>query len=203
MISLYTQLLQEEYAGLLDETARSYVDFAVSGAQRMERLLQDLMAYSRVSGGAADPVESSSAAVALDAALGNLEAAVRKSGAQFHVGELPSVAAPAVHLVLLFQNLIANALKYSGYRMPEVFIDAEPAERLWKFSVKDNGIGIEPQYAKQIFGIFKRLHGAEYEGTGIGLAVCQRIVERTGGRIWLESTPGVGSTFFFTLPRTA
>lgn len=203
MISLYTQLLQEEYAGLLDETARSYVDFAVSGAQRMERLLQDLMAYSRVSGGAADPVESSSAAVALDAALGNLEAAVRKSGAQFHVGELPSVAAPAVHLVLLFQNLIGNALKYSGYRMPEVFIDAEPAERLWKFSVKDNGIGIEPQYAKQIFGIFKRLHGAEYEGTGIGLAVCQRIVERTGGRIWLESTPGVGSTFFFTLPRTA
>jgi PAS domain S-box-containing protein len=206
MISLYTQLLQEEYAGLLDETARSYVDFAVSGAQRMERLLQDLMAYSRVSGGPADPVESASAAVALDAALGNLEATVRKSGAQFHVGELPSVAAPSVHLVLLFQNLIGNALKYSGDRVPEVWIDAEPLDKLdklWKFSVKDNGIGIEPQYARQIFGIFKRLHGAEYEGTGIGLAVCQRIVERTGGRIWLESTPGVGSTFFFTLPRTA
>jgi light-regulated signal transduction histidine kinase (bacteriophytochrome) len=203
MISLYTQLLQEEYGGLLDETARSYVDFAVSGAQRMERLLQDLMAYSRVSGGPADPVESSSAAVALDAALGNLEATVRKSGAQFHIGELPSVAAPSVHLVLLFQNLIGNALKYSGGRVPEVWIDAAPTERLWKFSVRDNGIGIEPQYAKQIFGIFKRLHGAEYEGTGIGLAVCQRIVERMGGRIWLESTPGAGSTFFFTLPRTA
>ena len=203
MISLYTQLLQEEYAGLLDETGRSYVDFAVSGAQRMERLLQDLMAYSRVSGGPLDPVESSDAAVALQAALGNLEGAVRKSGVQFHIGELPSVAAPPVHLVLLFQNLVGNALKYCSERVPEVWIDAEPMEKFWRFSVKDNGIGIEPQYAKQIFGIFKRLHGADYEGTGIGLACCQRVVERTGGRIWLESTPGKGSTFFFTLPRTA
>ncbi len=203
MISLYTQLLQEEYAGLLDETARSYVDFAVSGAQRMERLLQDLMAYSRVSGGPSGPIESSDTAVALETALGNLEAAVRKSGAEFHIGELPSVAAPSVHLVLLFQNLVGNALKYAGGRVPEVWIDAEPADKRWRFSVKDNGIGIEPKYAKQIFGVFKRLHGAEYEGTGIGLAVCQRIVERTGGRIWLESTPGQGSTFYFTLPRIA
>jgi PAS domain S-box-containing protein len=203
MISLYTQLLQEEYAGLLDETARSYVDFAVSGAQRMERLLQDLMAYSRVSGGPTNPVEYSDSAVALQAALGNLEAAVRKSGAQFHIGQLPSVAAPSIHLVLLFQNLVGNALKYCGDRVPEVWIDAEPAEKFWKFSVKDNGIGIEPQYAKLIFGIFKRLHGADYEGTGIGLAVCHRIVERTGGRIWLESTLGKGSNFLFTLPRTA
>jgi len=109
MISLYTQLLQEEYAGLLDATARSYVDFAVSGAQRMERLLQDLMAYSRVSMAPVGEQESADAAVALEAALGNLEAAVRKSGAQFHIGELPTVAAPPVHLVLLFQNLIGNA----------------------------------------------------------------------------------------------
>jgi PAS domain S-box-containing protein len=201
MISLYTQLLQEEYAGLLDDMARSYVDFAVSGAQRMERLLQDLMAYSRVSAASQGPTEISDAKIALDAALGNLEAAVRKSGAQFHVGELPSVAAPAVQLVLLFQNLVGNALKYCGGNVPEVWVDAEPAEKFWKFSVKDNGIGIEPQYAKQIFGVFKRLHGAEYEGTGIGLAVCQRIIDRTGGKIWLESTPGKGSTFYFTLPR--
>ncbi|MGA3186062.1 MAG: PAS domain S-box protein [Bryobacteraceae bacterium] len=202
MISLYTQLLQEEYSGVLDETARSYVDFAVSGAQRMQRLLQDLMAYSRVSAGpAAGQSESSDAAVALAAALGNLEAMVRKSGAQFHIGELPLVAAPSVHMVLLFQNLVGNALKYCGDNVPEVWIDAAPVDKFWKFSVKDNGIGIEPQYAKQIFGIFKRLHGAEYEGTGIGLAVCQRIVERTGGKIWLESIPGEGSTFYFTLPR--
>jgi PAS domain S-box-containing protein len=200
MISLYTQLLQEEYASALDETARSYVDFAVSGAQRMERLLQDLMAYSRVSV-APQGTESADAKVALEAALGNLEAAVRKSGAQFHIGELPTVATPPVHLVLLFQNLIGNALKYCGEKVPEVWIDAEPADKFWKFSVRDNGIGIEPQYARQIFGVFKRLHGAEYEGTGIGLAVCQRIVERTGGRVWLESTPGEGSTFSFTLPR--
>lgn len=201
MISLYTQLLQEEYAGNLDETARSYVEFAVSGAQRMERLLQDLMAYSRVSAAPANQAESSDATVALDAALGNLEAMVRKSGAQFHIGELPSAAAPPVHMVLLFQNLIGNALKYCGGKVPEVWINAEPANKFWKFSVRDNGIGIESQYAKQIFGVFKRLHGAEYEGTGIGLAVCQRIVERTGGKIWLESTPGEGSTFYFTLPR--
>jgi PAS domain S-box-containing protein len=203
MISLYTQLLQEEYAGVLDETARSYVDFAVSGAQRMERLLQDLMAYSRVSAAPPGQIEAADAKVALEAALGNLEAAVRKSGAQFHIGELPSVAAPSVHLVLLFQNLLGNALKYCGGKVPEVWIDAEPEEKFWKFSVKDNGIGIGPQYAKQIFGVFKRLHGAEYEGTGIGLAVCQRIVERTGGRIWLDSTPGEGATFYFTLPRVA
>jgi len=203
MISLYTQLLQEEYAGLLDDTARSYVDFAVSGAQRMERLLQDLMAYSRVSAAPQGQSEVSDAKVAVEAALGNLEAAVRKSGAQFQIAELPKVGAPAVHMVLLFQNLLGNALKYSGGRVPEVWIDVERADKFWKFSVKDNGIGIEPQYAKQIFGIFKRLHGAEYEGTGIGLAVCQRIVERTGGKIWLESTPGEGSTFYFTLPRTA
>jgi PAS domain S-box-containing protein len=201
MISLYTQLLQEEYAGKLDATARSYVDFAVSGAQRMERLLQDLMAYSRVSAAPAGPAESSDAAVALDAALGNLEAMVRKSGAQFHIGELPKVAAPPVHMVLLFQNLLGNALKYCGSNVPEVWIDAAPADKFWQFSVRDNGIGIEPQYAKQIFGVFKRLHGAEYEGTGIALAVCQRIVERTGGRIWLESRLGEGSTFYFTLPR--
>ena len=106
-------------------------------------------------------------------------------------------------MVLLFQNLVGNALKYCGGNVPEVWIGAERADRFWKFSVKDNGIGIEPQYVKQIVGIFKRLHGAEYEGTGIGLAVCQRIVERTGGRIWLDSTPGAGSTFFFTLPRIA
>jgi light-regulated signal transduction histidine kinase (bacteriophytochrome) len=203
MISLYTQLLQEEYSDLLDETGRSYVDFAVSGAQRMERLLQDLMAYSRVSVAPQGLTERSDARIALDEALGNLEATVRKSGAQFHISELPSVAAPPVHMVLLFQNLVGNALKYSGGKVPEVWIEAERADRFWRFSVRDNGIGIEHQYAKQIFGVFKRLHGAEYEGTGIGLAVCQRIVERTGGRIWLESTTGKGSTFFFTLPRVA
>jgi PAS domain S-box-containing protein len=203
MISLYTQLLQEEYTSVLDETARSYVGFAVSGAQRMERLLRDLMTYSRVSAAPQGPAETADAKVALEAALGNLEAAVRKSGAEFHIGDLPKVAAPTVHMVLLFQNLVGNALKYCGGKVPQVWIDAEPAEKFWKFSVKDNGIGIEPQYAKQIFGVFKRLHGAEYEGTGIGLAVCQRIVERTGGKIWLESTPGEGSTFYFTLPRSA
>jgi PAS domain S-box-containing protein len=203
MISLYTQLLQEEYAGVLDETARSYVEFAVGGAQRMERLLQDLMAYSRVSAAPQSDAEASDARIALAIALDNLKAAVQKSGAQFHISELPKVNTPEVHLILLFQNLIGNALKYSGGKVPEVWIDAQPVEKFWKFSVRDNGIGVDPRYARQIFGIFKRLHGAEYEGTGIGLAVCQRIVDRTGGRIWLESAPGAGTTFYFTLPRVA
>jgi light-regulated signal transduction histidine kinase (bacteriophytochrome) len=201
MISLYTQLLKEEYGALLDETARSYVDFVVSGAQRMEHLLQDLMAYSRVGSAPQGQTESADSAAALETALGNLKASLLKSGAQIHIGELPRVAVPSVHLGLLFQNLLGNAIKYCGDRVPEVWIRAEPAEKFWRFCVRDNGIGIEPQYAKQIFGVFKRLHGAEYEGTGIGLAVCQRIVERTGGRIWLESIPGEGSTFYFTLPR--
>lgn len=203
MISLYTQLLQEEYAAALDETGRSYVDFAVSGAQRMERLLQDLMAYSRVSAEPQGETGISDTGIALEAALGNLEAAIRRSGARFHIGELLEVAVPSVHLVLLFQNLVGNALKYCGGKVPEVWIASERADKFCKFSVRDNGIGIEPQYAKQIFGVFKRLHGAEYEGTGIGLAVCQRIVDRTGGRIWLESKPGEGSTFYFTLPASA
>jgi PAS domain S-box-containing protein len=201
MISLYTQLLREEYAPVVDETARSYVEFAVSGAQRMERLLQDLMAYSRVSAAPASKTETSDATVALQAALGNLEAAIRKSGARFHAGDLPTVTAPSVHLVILFQNLVGNALKYCSTRVPEIWINSKRADEFWEFSISDNGIGIEQKYAKQIFGVFKRLHGAEYEGTGIGLAVCQRIVERTGGKIWLESTPGEGSTFYFTLPR--
>ncbi len=111
------------------------------------------------------------------------------------------MAATTVHMVLLFQNLLGNALNYSGGRVPEIWIEAVKDGKFWKFSVRDNGIGIEPQYAKQIFGVFKRLHGVEYEGTGIGLAVCLRIVERVGGKIWLESTPGEGSVFYFTLPQ--
>ena len=201
MISLYTQLLKEQYAGQLDDRAHSYVDFAVHGAQRMERLLQDLLAFSRVASTPAS-TERTEATIALATALDNLAVLIQKTGAQIHADELPAVIIPSIHLVQLFQNLIGNALKYSGDRPPEVWIEAKPVrDRWWQFSVRDSGIGIEAQYVKQIFGVFKRLHGAEYEGTGIGLAICQRIVERNGGRIWLESTPGVGSIFFFTLRR--
>jgi PAS domain S-box-containing protein len=199
MISLYTQLLRDEYENRLDDTARSYIGFAVTGAQRMERLLRDLLAYSQVTGVPASKTERTDAAAALRMALDNLEALIRKTGAVIRTGELPVVSIAPLHLTQLFQNLVGNALKYNGDRLPQVSIKAEHAQDLWRFSVKDNGIGVEPQYVKQVFGVFKRLHGQEYEGTGIGLAICQRIVERNGGRIWLESTPGRGSTFYFTL----
>jgi PAS domain S-box-containing protein len=199
MISLYTQLLRDEYSGQLDDTARSYIGFAVTGAQRMERLLRDLLAYSQVTGVPPPQAERTNASTALRTALENLEALIRQTGAVIHTGELPVVQVPRLHLTQLFQNLVGNALKYSGENLPKVWIRAEYEQDHWRFAVKDNGIGIEPQYTKQVFGVFKRLHGPEYEGTGIGLAVCQRIVERNGGRIWIESTPGQGATFHFTL----
>lgn len=199
MISLYTQLLRDEYENQLDDTARSYIGFAVTGAQRMERLLRDLLAYSQVTGVPGSKAERTDAAAALRMALENLEALIRKTGAVIRTGELPEVSIAPLHLTQLFQNLVGNALKYSGDRLPQVSIKAQRDQDHWRFSVEDNGIGIEPQYVRQVFGVFKRLHGQEYEGTGIGLAICQRIVERNGGRIWLESTPGLGSTFYFTL----
>ncbi len=199
MISLYTQLLRDEYAGRLDDTARSYIGFAVNSAQRMERMLRDLLAYSQVTGVPAVQTEYTDASAALRTALDNLEALIRKTGALIHTASLPVVRIPPLHLTQLFQNLVGNALKYQGERLPQVWISAEQENGHWRFSVKDNGIGIEKQYLTQIFRVFKRLHGPEYEGTGIGLAICQRIVERNGGRIWLESTPGRGSTFYFAV----
>ena len=142
---------------------------------------------------------------AVTAALLNLSTVIEDTGASIEMGTLPTVEVPEIHLVQLFQNLIGNALKYRKQEYPEgerprIHIDAKPdAGGAWLFSVSDNGIGIDPEYLTQIFGIFKRLHGAAFEGTGIGLALCQKIVERAGGRIWAESEPGKGTTFFFTL----
>jgi signal transduction histidine kinase len=199
MIALYTELLRDEYAGQLDDPARSYVAFAVSGAQRMARLFRDLLAHSHVTGVPASQAEHTEAASALGLALDNLEALVRKTGAVTHTGVLAVVRIVPLHLTQSFQNLVSNALKYSGERFPEVRVSAEREQDHWRFSVKDNGIGIEPQHVKQVFGVFKWLHGQEYEGTGIVLAICQLIVERNGGRIWLESTPGCGRRFIFAV----
>ena len=201
MVSIYSELLRDEYGDILDENARSYIDFAVNGARRMSQLLKDLLMYSRVSNGAAGDSYRADAHAAVSAALLNLATVVDSSNADVEIESLPTVDIPEIHLVQLFQNLIGNALKYSkeGER-PSIRIGARPdAGRSWIFSVSDNGIGIEPEYLQQIFGIFRRLHGSAYEGTGIGLALCQKIVERAGGRIWVESEPGRGSTFFFTL----
>lgn len=201
MVSIYSQLLKEEYGTELDRHALSYIDFAVNGARRMSHLLTALLDYSRVANAIPEKSPKADAVSAVNAALLNLASIVKDSRATVEVGTLPSVQVPEIHLVQLFQNLIGNALKYCKEdERPFIRIDAKPdASDAWLFSIRDNGIGIESEYLQQIFGIFKRLHGPAFEGTGIGLALCQKIVERAGGRIWAESEPGKGSTFFFTL----
>jgi light-regulated signal transduction histidine kinase (bacteriophytochrome) len=208
MVSIYSQLLKEEYANHLDNQALSYIDFAVNGAKRMSHLLTALLTYSRVANATPQELMQTDSAAAVTAALLNLSSIVNDTRASIEIGALPTVRVSEIHLVQLFQNLIGNALKYrkddldhqeAANERPCVRIAAKPDGDKWLFSVRDNGIGIEPEYISQIFGIFKRLHGSAIDGTGIGLALCQKIVERAGGRIWAESEPGKGSTFFFTL----
>jgi hypothetical protein len=203
MVALYTQMLQAKYADRFDAQAERYMSFVVEGATRMEMLLKDLLAYSQV----ASPHEEPSGAVAcsgvLDKVLLNLHASVAQSGAVITWNGLPTVQAHEIRLVQLFQNLVSNAIKYRGPEPPQIHVDAESRAEDWLFSIRDNGIGFKPEYAQQVFGIFKRLHGSKYPGSGIGLAICQRIVESYGGRIWTESKLEEGSTFFFTLPQRA
>jgi signal transduction histidine kinase len=200
-VSIYSQLLRRKLSNKLDADAEDYVRYILRGASRMEALIRDLLAYTQASNISDEPAPVVDANAAAEAALANLRAAIEDSGAIVTRGPLPSVRIRHVYLIQLFQNLVGNAIKYRREETPRVSIDAEPGSGEWLFRVADNGIGIEAKYREQIFGIFKRLHTAEeYSGTGIGLAICQRIVERAGGRIWLESEPGRGSTFFFTLP---
>ena len=174
--------------------------FAVDGAIRMRGLIDDLLAYSRV-GTKSKPFERVSAQQLVDAALQNLEVAIKECDAEIKVGEMPDVMADSTQLTQLFQNLVANAIKFRGDKKPVVKIDAERDGRKWRFSVSDNGIGISEEYLEQIFLIFQRLHmRSEYEGSGIGLAVCKKIVERHGGKIEVASEVGVGTTFTFAIP---
>jgi signal transduction histidine kinase len=202
MVSGFTGLLKRRYGGKLDADADEYIEFAVSGANRMQSLINDLLSYSRV-GREEVAAKAVDTQVALDQALANLQTAIEDRSAMVSRGQLPTVWANHGMLVRLFQNLISNALKFCKAERPIVRIQAEARGGDWVFSVADNGIGIDPQHKDRIFLIFQRLHKqSEYPGTGIGLAVCKRIVERNGGRIWLESEPGKGTTFFFTLPAT-
>jgi PAS domain S-box-containing protein len=200
MVASYTQLLSRRYKGKLDSDADEFIAFAVDGAGRMQRLIQDLLAYSRVGTKGQDLLETSSEE-ALQHALTNLRGAIEASGAQVTHDPLPTVAADEMQLIQLFQNLVGNAIKYQSPGVPKVHISAiQNGGKKWMFSVKDNGLGIDPQYFEKIFGMFQRLHKREeFAGTGIGLAICKKIVERHGGSIAVESQPGEGSTFSFAL----
>ncbi len=202
MVASFTQLLSQRYSGRLDETADRYIGYAVDGAKRMQHLISELLAYSRVNSKELD-VNPTDCNAVVSTAVRNLGAAIEESGSAVLWSGLPVLLADPGQLTLLFQNLLANAIKFRRRNeSARVEISAEDAGVEWVFSVADNGIGIEPRHAKKIFQIFRRLHSrGEYPGTGIGLSVCEKVVERHGGRIWLDSEPGVGSTFRFALPK--
>jgi light-regulated signal transduction histidine kinase (bacteriophytochrome) len=200
MVASYVQLLERDYKGRLDEDADEFIGFAVDGAKRMQALIQDLLTYSRVGRGEA-PSEPIDLDTAFDRALENLHAAIEEAGASVSAEALPTVVADPSQMTQLLQNLIGNALKFHGVEPVEVRIGAERHNGEWTLGVQDNGIGIDPKHADRIFAIFQRLHTREeYPGTGIGLALCRKIVERHGGHIWVESEAGHGTTFRFTLP---
>ncbi len=201
MVASFTQLLGRRYREKLDDDARDFINYAVDGATRMQTLITDLLSYSRV-GTQGKPLELTRCDEVLDRVLNhNLRLAIKESGVAITRDRLPTVMADPLQLGQLFQNLIANAIKFRGNGPPSVYISAERRGGDWEIGVRDNGIGISPEHADRIFVIFQRLHTkTEYPGTGIGLAICKKIAERHGGRIWVEPTPGGGSTFRFTIP---
>ncbi len=201
MVASYTQLLAKRYHGRLDPDADEFIGYAVDGCNRMQALIQDLLAYSRAGTNGKELREISSEKV-LNAALANLRATMEESGAVVTHDALPNLATDDAQLALVFQNLVGNAIKYHGPEVPHVHVSAKQnGGNEWIFAVRDNGMGIDPQYFERIFILFQRLHGrTEFKGTGIGLAICKKIVERLGGRIWVESQLEKGSTFYFALP---
>jgi len=201
MVTSYVQLLKRRYKGKLDKDANEFIDFAVDGATRMHTLINDLLTYSRV-GTRGKSLAFTDSEKILYLSLNNLKMAVEESGAKVTHDSLPTVMADSSQLEHLFQNLISNAIKFRGEEVPRVHISASPNGNRWIFAVRDNGIGIDPEFRERIFTIFQRLHGKDkYPGTGIGLAICKKIVERHGGNIWVESGLGKGATFYFTLPK--
>jgi PAS domain S-box-containing protein len=200
MVASYTQLLSNRYKDRLDDDARDFIAYAVDGATRMQTLITDLLNYSRV-GTRGKPFQPVNCEGILERVLGSLKLAISESGTTVSHDPLPSVMGDDMQLGQLFQNLLANAIKFHGEGPPQIHISAERSGNAWTFSIRDNGIGIAPEHAERIFLIFQRLHSRnDYPGTGIGLAVCKKIVERHGGRIWVNSQPETGATFLFTIP---
>jgi signal transduction histidine kinase len=199
-IALYSELLESRYQGRLDRDAQKFIGVIMEGARRMETLIRDLLLYSRTIHADSAQVETTDAGEAVRAAAFNLDAAITQSGATIQSASLPPVCFDRVQLVQVFQNLLSNAIKYRGEPAPVVAVGACKEGDDWIFSVRDNGPGIHPDYHESVFAPFKRLHGPEFAGSGVGLAICRRIVQRHGGKIWVESEPGKGSTFCFTVP---
>jgi light-regulated signal transduction histidine kinase (bacteriophytochrome) len=202
MVSSYLQLLRRRYHGQIDEDADEFIDYAVSGANRMRALIEDLLAYSRA-GRTAEPRPVDTGLVVADV-LSSLAAAITDARAEISVGAMPAVMGDRVAMAQLFQNLIANALKFRHGPGARVWVTAERDGSFWRFEVADDGIGIEARHHERVFKMFQRLHDREsFEGTGIGLAICRKIVERQGGQIWVASREGGGTVFSFTLPSVA
>ena len=202
MVSSYTQLLARRYHDKLDTSANDFINYAVDGAERMRVLLNNLLDYSRL-GTHGKPFKLTDFEDVFNQAMTNLKVAIEESEALVTHDYLPTLIVDEGQLVQLFQNLIGNAVKFCNQESPRIHVSAETKSGVWVFSVRDNGIGIDPQHAQRIFEIFKRLHTREeYSGTGMGLAICKKIVERHGGNIWIYSQPGEGSTFYFTIPVT-
>jgi signal transduction histidine kinase len=200
-ISSCCQILLEDYGDKFDDEGKEWVGFAVDSAHQMRNLIRDLLAFSRVDRTDTDVCQVDAKSICL-MAIEKLQGSIDDANAQVACHELPKVGANQTRLGQLFQNLIGNGIKYRGSRFPVIEVGSESAGDFWRFYVRDNGIGIEPKYADKIFAIFQRLHGKEeFSGTGIGLAICKKIVERAGGKIWFDSTPGDGSTFYFTWPK--
>jgi PAS domain S-box-containing protein len=200
MVASFCQLLQRRYRGQLDEQADEYIDFAVSGAKRLQALIQDLLTYSSVDG-KSNPFQPTDCGTLVDKVVADLTASIQDAGASVRRGNLPTVMGDNSQLAQVFRNLISNAVKYHGDAPCQVDVSASQNGEQWVFAVRDNGIGIAPQHQARIFDVFTRLHSPqEYPGTGIGLAICKRVVEHHGGQICLDSKPGKGTTFFFTIP---
>lgn len=203
VISNYTQLLAKRYTGrVLDESANEFIEFTVDATKRMQELINDLLLYSRVQTRGQEFADTDCSLVA-ELAIANLKISIEESGAKLHCDQLPTVKGDSSQLLQLFQNLISNAIKFRSEKPPEIYISAEDSGTAWTLTVRDNGQGFDKKYERRIFIIFQRLHTKEmYPGSGIGLAVCKKIVERHGGRIWVDSEPGKGASFHFTLPKT-
>ncbi|HZP16370.1 MAG TPA: ATP-binding protein, partial [Terriglobales bacterium] len=200
MVVNFTQLLAQEYTGKLGKEADQYISYSVDGALKIEALLQALLSYWEIAARAEDSFTPVECDAVLTKAISNLEVAIRENRAIVTSDPLPVVVAEEVMLTSLFQNLISNSIKYRSRETPRIHVSVERDGEGWQFAVRDNGIGIDPQYADRIFGMFKRLHGKDIPGTGIGLALCKKIIERKGGRIWVESEEGKGAAFRFTVP---